>query len=490
MGEIDIFQQVAGNNVFGLQKLYGPAMIKRSVTFRKESALMILFIHRKDLRTIDLPAFDAIHSAGVASLHVLILDPFLLRKERYLEHSGLNFLTQVAQLQQDYILADKKLHILYGEPDRVVQKLVQAHPIEQIMVHTDYTPYALKRDKQLNDIASSLNIRFQSYSDNMLCDPDDFMDWSGRTEPYKVFTPFYRRWRTFLTERFRPPYSTGLQDLHTACLEQGIVDTFRIPDEVERLLRQLSLQTKDMDVNRILERFLSENLLDYTVRRDKYAEDGTSRISRHLNTGAISARTIYSRLTEGERGGEEWLRQLAWRDFYLHQARLDANFFNYEKVFDLTSLGTRHFESWSQGNTGIPVIDAAMHQLNETGWMPNRLRMITAMFLTKNLGCPFIYGERYFRLKLSDYDNVLNRGGWLWSSSLGFDASPYFRIMNPVTQSQTHDPSGSYIRTWLPELTDMSDKEIHLPRPEAIVDLKTSRVLAIETYKQILQSRR
>ncbi|WP_074083585.1 deoxyribodipyrimidine photo-lyase [Paenibacillus sp. P32E] len=451
---------------------------------------MILFIHRKDLRTIDLPAFDAIHSAGVASLHVLILDPFLLRKERYLEHSGFNFLTQVARLHQDYILAGKQLHILYGEPDIVVKKLVQTHPIEQILVHTDYTPYAVKRDKQLNATASSLGIRFQTYSGSMLCDLDEFMEWSGRAEPYKVFTPFYRRWRTFLTERFRPPYSTGIKDLQTASLEQSVATTFRVPDEVERLLRQLSLRTNDLDAYRTLDHFLSENLQDYTVRRDKYAEDGTSRISRYLNTGAISVRMIYTRLSGEERGAEEWLRQLAWRDFYLIQARLDADFFNYENVFDLTSLGTRHFEAWSQGNTGIPVIDAAMHQLNETGWMPNRLRMITAMFLTKNLGCPFIYGERYFRLKLSDYDNVLNRGGWLWSSSLGFDASPYFRIMNPVTQSQTHDPSGSYIRTWLPELTELSDKEIHLPRPGAIVDLKSSRALAIETYKQILQSKK
>ncbi len=450
---------------------------------------MILFIHRKDLRTTDLPAFDAIHSGGAASLHVLILDPFLLRKERYLEHSGLNFLKQVARLQQDYIRAGKQLHILYGEPDTIVRKLVQTQPIQQIMVHADYTPYAVKRDKLLNDTASSLGIRYQAYTDNMLCDLDDFMEWSGRAEPYKVFTPYYRRWRTFLAERFRPPYSTDLKELQTVSLEQGITDTFRIPDEIGLQLRLVSSQTKDLDPNRMLDHFFSQKLADYTVNRDQYAEDGTSRISRHLNTGAISARAIYVRLTEEERSGEDWLRQLAWRDFYLLQARLDTDFFNYENVFDLTSLGTKHFEAWSKGNTGIPVIDAAMHQLNETGWMPNRLRMITAMFLSKNLGCPFIYGERYFRLKLSDYDNVLNRGGWLWSSSLGFDASPYFRIMNPVTQSQTHNPSGSYIRNWLPELSELSDKEIHLPRPGAIVDLKSSRARAIEIYKEILQSK-
>lgn len=187
-----------------------------------------------------------------------------------------------------------------------------------------------------------------------------------------------------------------------------------------------------------------------------------------------------------EAAGEAWLRQLAWREFYLYQARLDPDFFAYENRFDLSELCPDRFPEWAEGRTGIPVVDAAMRQLNETGWMPNRLRMVTAMFLTKNLGGPFLYGERYFRRKLSDYDNALNRGGWLWSSSLGYDAAPYFRVMNPVSQSQKHDPDGAYLRRWLPELAGLDAKEIHLPRPGAIVDLKRSRALAIETYRRIL----
>ncbi|WP_310833032.1 cryptochrome/photolyase family protein [Paenibacillus pedocola] len=447
---------------------------------------MILFIHRKDLRTTDLPAFDAIRAAGSRSLHVLILEPFLLRRQRYLEHSGRNFLAQVSSLQQDYTLQGKQLHILYGEPDTIVRRLSEAYPIQQLMVHADYTPYALHRDQSLRNTSAELGITFKLYHDSMLCDLDDFMEWCGRREPFKVFTPFYRRWRSYLAERFHPPFSSSLTELETSALDERITQDFLVPDEIKLQLEQPTSAGQKMDASRSLEHFLNLNLQDYHVSRDRYALESTSRISRHLNTGAISARTVYNRLTEEEAGIEEWLRQLAWRDFYLYQARLDADFFSYEKVYDLGRLETKYFEAWSMARTGIPVIDAAMTQLNETGWMPNRLRMITAMFLTKNLGCPFIYGERYFRLKLSDYDNVLNRGGWLWSSSLGFDASPYFRIMNPVTQSQTHDPSGSYIRTWLPELAGLPDKVIHLPRPDAIVDLKSSRALAIEIYKEIL----
>lgn len=450
---------------------------------------MILFIHRKDLRTSDLPAFDAISSARESSLHVLILEPFLLRNERYLEHSGLNFLRHVSGLQQEYERQGKLLHILYGEPDDIVRSLAGVHPIHEVRVHTDYTPYALKRDRLLRDTALALNMRFHTHHDSML-DLDDFMDWCGRSEPFKVFTPFYRCWRSFLHERFRPPYSAGLQELRTVDIHPQIAGTYRIPEEVNRQLTALAQPAQTMIPSHLLEDFMQTEVQHYAVNRDNYSQEGTSRLSRHLNTGAISVRTVYNRLTENEHLGEEWLRQLAWRDFYLYQARLDPMFFNYENVYDLSALGTHNFEAWSRGKTGIPVIDAAMRQLNETGWMPNRLRMITAMFLTKNLGCPFIYGERYFRLKLSDYDNTLNRGGWLWSSSLGYDASPYFRVMNPVTQSQTHDPSGSYIRTWLPELSELSDQAIHLPREDAIVDLKRSRALAIELYKEILSSKR
>ena len=462
-------------------------------THAKEIAFMILFIHRKDLRINDLPAFDAIRYAQCSSLHVLILDSFLLRNHRGLGHSGVNFLHHVKLLQQQYAVLGKHLHILYGEPSVVVRQLLQNHPIDEIIIHADHTPYALKRDLDLRETASSLGIKLTSYEDGTLADLQDFTRWSGRTEPYKVFTPFYRRWRVFISEQSRPPYSATLNDLDTADLADEMMNTFPIPEEIADLLPGEVQSTIEVDRDhpfQTLEQFFNVGIYDYSNNRDQYAKDGTSQISRHLNIGALSVRDIYYNLLDVDEDAhaEAWLRQLAWRDFYLYQAQLNPDYFRYEKLFDFSELSTVHFPAWAEGQTGIPIIDAAMRQLNETGWMPNRLRMITAMFLTKNLGCPFIYGERYFRLKLSDYDNVLNRGGWLWSSSLGFDASPYFRVMNPVTQSQTHDPEGTYIRRWMPELAHLSNKEIHLPQAEALVNLKGSRALAIETYKRILNS--
>ncbi|WP_084403327.1 deoxyribodipyrimidine photo-lyase [Paenibacillus antarcticus] len=168
---------------------------------------MILFIHRKDLRINDMPALDAIRYAQRPSLHVLILDSFLLRNQRGSEHSGANFLHHVKILQQQYAHLSKRLHVLYGEPSTVVRQLLQSHPIEEIVVHADHTPYAVKRDESLQQTADSMGITFTSYDEGTLADLLEFTQWSGRSEPYKVYTPFYRRWRTFMTERSRPPFS-------------------------------------------------------------------------------------------------------------------------------------------------------------------------------------------------------------------------------------------------------------------------------------------
>ncbi|MDO7907780.1 deoxyribodipyrimidine photo-lyase [Paenibacillus sp. JX-17] len=453
---------------------------------------MKLFIHRKDLRTHDLPAWEAIRYSQEPSLHILILEPFLLKRgERYREHSGINFLNHAASLNEVYRRQDRQLNILFGEPAEIVHRLLETHPINEILAHRNFTPYGRQRDNQLQEIAAARGVSFTAYDEETLADLSDFNEWNGRSEPYKVYTPFYRRWNTFMREHARPPYGTALEQLQTCQADQTLLDQYAVPSEIVKQMED-ALQSGQAGGHaeywQSFEHFLTERITDYADGRDRYAWEGTSMVSRHLNVGALSVRDIYQRISTMEETPESWLRQLAWRDFYLFQARQNPDFFTYEKRFDFTDLSTDHLQAWAEGRTGIPVIDAAMKQLNETGWMPNRLRMVTAMFLTKNLGCPFIYGERYFRLKLTDYDNVLNRGGWLWSSSLGFDASPYFRVMNPVTQSQTHDPDGHYLRRWLPERAHLGSKEIHLPGPDAIVDLKRSRALAIETYKRILQT--
>ncbi|MFC4303212.1 cryptochrome/photolyase family protein [Cohnella boryungensis] len=446
---------------------------------------MKLFIHRKDLRTEDLPALDYIRALNRPMLPILILDPFLLREGRAAEHSGKHFLRQVGRLRATYERCGIKLRLYYGEPVAVVRRLLAELPgIDEIVCHEDGTPYAMQRDRDLAAAAAEAGVRWTALPDQPLVDLPGFHRESGRSEGYKVFTPFYRKWSDYLQEHPRFPYATRIAELPQAeGDEEGIGQLFPLPEEVRAAI---TWDGEPLVPEGLLESFLEERLTEYSRDRDRYALGATSGISRYLNCGSLSVRTVHERLLARPEGGESWKRQLAWRDFYLYQSRMDKRFFRYERAFDLSGLSDAHFRAWAEARTGIPVVDAAMTELNETGAMPNRLRMVTAMFLTKNLLCPFPFGERYFRRKLADYDNTLNRGGWLWCSSLGFDAAPYFRIMNPVAQSRTHDPSGSYIRRWLPELANLNDKDIHLPRPHAIVDLKASRAAAIEAYRRLL----
>jgi deoxyribodipyrimidine photo-lyase len=447
---------------------------------------MYLFIHRKDLRTADLRAFDYLKKQDMPGIHLLIIDPRLTGGSRLSSHSGRNFMAQAASLLESYSNADKELHVLYGEPKPIVEALLQAHPIEEVVVHADYTPYARERDGQLQQVTRRLGRRWMPIADAPLADMEAFPAFARRTEPYKVFTPFYRMWSNYMQQCYSPMSHVTIQELSTINeLSSSIAQQFALPDSVSSALGETNVEGTPKSLNK-LERFLRERLASYDDSRDAYAKSHTSGLSRFLNTGAISSRYAFEQ-TQGLPGSEAWHRQLAWRDFYLYQAMYHEDFFRYEHLTDMSALSDTHLESWKTAATGIPIIDAAMTQLNRTGELPNRLRMVVAMFLTKNLLCPFTLGEEHFRHHLSDYDNTLNRGGWLWCSSLGYDAAPYFRIMNPATQSQTHDPSGSYIRRWLPHLAPLSDKEIHLPQSGAIVDLKASRARAIEVYKTILK---
>lgn len=447
---------------------------------------MYLFIHRKDLRTTDMRAFDYLRKKDTQGIHLLIIDPVLIGDGRMTSHSGRNFIAQAASLLHSYSNAGKELHVLYGDPASITEALLQAHPIEEVIVHADYTPYSRQRDDRLQQITRRLGRRWMPIADAPLADLEAFPAFARRSEPYKVFTPFYRMWCSFMLECYSSASDTAVQELATLCEIDGKVAlAFALPEAVSCALGGTNVEGAPKSLAK-LDRFVRERLASYANGRDAYAAEHTSGLARFLNTGALSARHAYE-LTEGLPGAETWVRQLAWRDFYLYQAMYHEDFFRYEQLADLSPLSDTNFEAWASAATGIPIIDAAMTQLNRTGELPNRLRMVTAMFLTKNLLCPFTLGEQYFRLHLGDYDNTLNRGGWLWCSSLGYDAAPYFRVMNPVAQSRAHDPSGSYIRRWLPHLEHLSDKEIHLPQSGAIVDLKASRARAIEVYKTILK---
>ncbi|WP_338541051.1 cryptochrome/photolyase family protein [Paenibacillus tundrae] len=444
---------------------------------------MKLFIHRKDLRTDDLVGFDYLRDQGVESLHVFIYDPFLLRQGRDEEHSGVNFLQHAAELGNQYHEAGQHLHVAYGKPAEVVEYILEQMEgrIDEVVAHRDMTPYAMERDRSIRKVTDERKVTFTLLTDHLLMDLAGFASFTGKSEPYKVFAAFHRRWVEFMNEHPNPPSATTVADLKVSERKMEFPESMSVP---EHLLTDTMVE----DPFPLMNDFLAERVVDYGDHRDEYEAYEPSHLSSYVAVGAISIRKMYDAANRAE-DSYEWIRQLCFRDFYLYRAVYESHYFTYEKVYDLSALHDEHFEKWCKAETGIPIIDAAMTELNETGRMPNRLRILTAMFLTKNLQCPFTLGEAYFRRKLRDYDNIQNRGNWLWCSSLGENAAPYFRVNNPVTQSEKYDPQGDYIRKWLPDLKDSHSKDIHQPREHAIVDLKASRQAAIEVYKTILASR-
>ncbi|WP_339257895.1 deoxyribodipyrimidine photo-lyase [Paenibacillus sp. FSL R5-0749] len=446
---------------------------------------MKLFIHRKDLRTDDLAAFDYLREHEEESVHVLIYDPFLLRQGREKEHSGVNFRQHAAALGRQYLEAKRKLHVAYGKPAEVVDFILNEFKGEmnEVVVHRDMTPYAIERDRAIRKVSEAYEVPFTQLTDHLLMDLNGFANFTGKSEPYKVFAAFHRRWVEFMNEHPNPPSATTVAELKVSDRPIEWPDAMMVPSELLE-----GSGSNDEDPHLLLDQFLSDRIAEYGDHRDEYEAYEPSHLSSYVAVGAVSIRKMYDAANRTAEAGE-WIRQLCFRDFYLYRAVYESHYFTYEKVYDLSSLHDNHFERWCRAETGIPIIDAAMTELNKTGHMPNRLRILTAMFLTKNLQCPFTLGEAYFRRKLSDYDNIQNRGNWLWCASLGENAAPYFRVNNPVTQSEKYDPQGDYIRKWLPELKDLHSKDIHQPRKDAIVDLKASRQSAIEVYKQILASR-
>ena len=441
---------------------------------------MKLFIHRKDLRIQDLVGFNYIHEAEAQSVHLLIIDPFLLRKGREKEHSGVNFLRHVHRLQKLYQSQHKTLHIVYGQPEVVLDHVLNKLDIDEVVTHRDFTPYAKDRDRKLKAVADQANVAFTLLVDHMLIDVEQFSDFTGKDGFYKVFAPFHRKWLDFLDQHPNHASSISLKDLNISRAELTLPAEFELPFALEEY-------EPAEDPEPILQTFIKSKMVNYGEERDYYSIDPSSDLNPHVTIGAISIRQMLDDALRAQ-GHEEWVRQISFRDFYLYQAIYDEHYFKYEHKYDLSELTDQHFEAWYKGETGIPVIDASMRQLNETGRIHNRLRILSGMFLTKNLQCPFTLGEQYFRRKLLDYDNVINRGNWMWCASLGINSAPYFRVVNPVTQSTKYDPEGDYIREWMPELNDLSAKEIHQPQKNAIVDLKISRASAIETYKKIVNN--
>ncbi|MBB3167832.1 cryptochrome/photolyase family protein [Simiduia aestuariiviva] len=377
----------------------------------------------------------------------------------------------------------------------------------RILWHREYGWDERQRDSAVCEASRRAGIATEVCEDRCLVMPESVLTGGGT--PYKVFSAFKRNWLAQLADQWRTPApairkSGEVVEQLPSQWQSEIAGFYRDGEDPKQVQALATLwPVGEAEASRRLQHFLSEHVRAYGEARDFPARPGTSQLSPYLSIGSISARQCAAGWLAAAEGDwhdpqlQVWLNELAWRDFYhyvmWHFPKVSRN----QPFVDKTrAVAWRHapddFDAWCRGDTGIPLVDAAMRQLLATGWMHNRLRMVAAMFLTKNLLIDWRKGEAFFMERLVDADFAANNGGWQWSASTGTDAAPYFRVFNPVSQSQRFDPEGAFIRQWVPELAHLTNKQIHMPTADQrgdysapLVDLKFSRQRAIEAFASL-----
>lgn len=367
-----------------------------------------------------------------------------------------------------------------------VLRFAQAHQVHDVYFNDEYGVDEQSRDNELAQSLAQIGIQCHRFSDRSLIPPGTLLTQKGT--PFNVYTPFRK------AAEARLPTHFAIEMPEKTRTPVSVLTIAPFAGEIE--IDQAQWPIGEANAHTRLRQFVKNAIRDYKEARDRPDKNGTSRLSAYLNTGVLSARQVWNACGEitGD-GAQQYRNEILWREFYLHLLALYPRLSKHSPFKeDTDKLPWQHdagnFQRWCDGQTGIPIVDAAMRCLNATGWMHNRLRMIVASFLTKNLFIDWRWGERYFLEQLIDGDFAANNGGWQWSASTGTDSAPYFRVFNPVTQGERFDPDGNFVRQWVPELKHDPASTIHKvgarnAYPDAIVDLKLSRQLAIDYFKQL-----
>jgi deoxyribodipyrimidine photo-lyase len=435
---------------------------------------------RRDLRLGDHPALAAAAEEHDV-LACFVLDPRLEKSsgQRRLQYLG----DSLRRLCDDL---DGRLLVVRGQPERRIPLIAKEIGASSVHISADFTPFGRKRDDQVREALGSVPL--VATGSPYLVSPGRVTKKDGT--PYKVFTPFLRAWRE---TGWRKPAQSGAGSARWVDPAQLSVKPCKIPDPGPAL----ELAAGEAAARKQWKSFADNALQSYDEDRNRPDLPGTSRMSAHLKFGAIHPRTLVAGLNMRAKGAQSYLRELAFRDFYadvLHHWP-DSAWQNWNSDFDAIETDTgaqaeRHFEAWKAGKTGFPIVDAGMRQLRETGFMHNRVRMIVASFLVKDLHLPWQWGAGWFMDQLVDGDVANNQHGWQWCAGCGTDAAPYFRVFNPTTQGKKFDPSGDYIRRWVPELAEADD--VHLGGegrppgyPAPIVEHGAERAEALRRYQSL-----
>jgi len=451
-----------------------------------------LFIFRRDLRVEDNTGLIAALHQSERVIPCFIFDTRQIGNTNpYRSTNAIQFMIEsLRDLEQQIKKHHGQLYLFLGIAEKVIDKLIQEEHIDALFCNRDYTPFSIERDATIAKVCHAHSVAFNQHHDLLLTEPEEVM--TNSNTPYAVFTAFYKKaLKKNIPAPCNAPHGTFYTKSISHAQPSGIYDTI-----LKTSNKQAHVHGGTTHAHKIIKSIAQ--LKNYNLTHDIPALN-TSNLSAYLKFGCISVRSVYHAIKDTLGAHHPLLRQLYWRDFFSHVAYHSPFVFGkpyHEKYARLPwSKNMSHFDAWCQGKTGFPIVDAGMRQLNTTGFMHNRVRMIVASFLTKDLHINWLWGEKYFAQQLIDYDPMLNNGNWQWSASTGCDAQPYFRIFNPWLQQKKFDPDCVYIKRWIPELKNIDNKIIHnwfdsdnqtikqYPRP--IINHKIESTLAKKMYKNI-----
>ncbi len=440
-----------------------------------------LFIFRRDLRLEDnIGLISALRDSDCV-IPCFIFTPEQTEENPYRSNACLQFMIEsLEDLSEQLKKQEGKLYLFYGAPEAVVEECIEKLHIDQVVVNRDYTPYSTKRDEKIQSVCKKHKIPFQTFDDALLHAPEEAVKADGK--PYHIFTPYFRN-ASHLKVAF--PQKNKAKNYYAKSID------FEEGKEIYKKILPKRNPHPFLAGGRsaglkLLHRI--DQFKNYEKERDFPAEDHTTHLSAYLKFTDLSPREVYHQIESTLGKHHPLIRSLYWRDFFSHIAFFYPYVFKgaFNKKYDQLkwSHDKKSFQSWCEGKTGFPIVDAGMRELNETGYMHNRVRMIVASFLTKDLHIDWRLGEKYFAQKLIDYDPAVNNGNWQWAASTGCDAQPYFRIFNPWSQQEKFDADCKYIKRWVPELSRCSVESIHSGEAtEPMIDHAKEAKIALTYYK-------
>lgn len=427
-----------------------------------------LFWFRRDLRTNDNHGLYEALKSGLPVLPIFIFDTEILNKLSDKQDARVNFIhSKLKDLKAEFEKHGSSLKIIHSKPLDAFKSLINEFQIDSVYTNADYEPYGISRDAEVKALLEAKSIGFRTFNDHVIFEPGTIL--KPDHTPYTVFTPYSKKWKAHLE-------NTVVECLPSEKRLDALLKTtaFDFPELAEIGFEQSNIPIPEFDISKQL-------IVGYEKKRDFPATHGTSKLGVHLRFGTISIREV-TRLTRSL--SEVFLGELIWRNFFIdilwHFPQVVHKSFKpkYDRIEWRNNEA--EFELWCKGKTGYPMVDAGMRELNTTGFMHNRVRMVVASFLTKHLLIDWRWGEAWFAEKLLDFELASNNGNWQWAAGCGCDAAPYFRVFNPEAQQKKFDPKGEYILKWVPEYGTAK-------YAQAIVGHKFARERVLKVYKEALK---